>query len=81
MSSDLEKAFLAFHAARPKSGFRPETPDEWRALQLALEHMGYVTLRTSGVSEAMSRELSHATYGGRAGLKFIEIAFEEISHE
>jgi hypothetical protein len=45
MSSDFDRAFAMWDAARPTSGFRPETPEEWRRVLRANEEMGYAMFR------------------------------------
>ncbi|MGA0840399.1 MAG: hypothetical protein ACO3P1_10955 [Pseudomonadales bacterium] len=45
MSKHLRKAFDMFEAARPASGFRPETPEERGRLLRAQEEMGYAVYR------------------------------------
>ena len=77
MNKHLQKAFDAMAAAKPASGFRPESEAEWTALQKAQEEMGYAMFRSSGKSDVEARALAHALFGGNAGLMLLDIAFSE----
>jgi hypothetical protein len=83
MSHDhhFRKAMQMLEAAKPASGFRPETSDEWLNLLRAHEEMGYACLRQSGMQAAQARALSKAIYGSPIGLKLLDIAFSEAAHE
>jgi hypothetical protein len=72
------KAMQMLEDAKPPSGFRPQTPDEWLKLLRALEEMGYASLRASGLSDVEARELSHQTYGNPCNLLLLDLAFSEI---
>ena len=75
----FQKAFDAMAAAKPASGFRPESEAEWIALQKAQEEMGYAMFRVSGKSDVEARGLAHALFGGNAGLMLLDLAFSETS--
>ena len=45
MNKHIKKAMEMMKAAIPASGFRPETPKEWEALQLANEELSYAMFR------------------------------------
>ena len=77
MSDYLRKAFDMANAAKPASGLRPETTEEWKRLQAASEELGYAMLRQSGMSEAAARKLANEIYGGLAGWMMLDIAFRE----
>ncbi len=67
MNKHFQKAFAAMAAAKPASGFRPETEVEWVTLQKAQEEMGYAMLLSGGKSESEARALARAIYRGPAG--------------
>ena len=71
----FQKAFDAMAAAKPASGFRPESEAEWAALQKAQEEMGYAMFRSSCKSDVEARALADAIYGGAAGRLLLQIAF------
>ena len=77
MSNPYAKAFAMWDAARPASGFRPETAEEWRRVLRANEEMGYAMLRDSGVPDKEARDLARQIHGGLAGMLFLQIAFAE----
>jgi hypothetical protein len=75
MNKHFQKAIRAMEAARPASGFCPETEDEWLALQKAQVELGYAMFRDSGKSELEARALADVIYGGAAGRLLLQIAF------
>lgn len=77
MSKYLVEAIRRVEAARPASGFRPETPEEWARLLDASEYLGYATYRAHGMSHLEARRLSRLTHGGMVGRLLLEAAFEE----
>jgi len=77
----LKKAFEVIEAARPASGCRPETPQEWRNLHKASEELGYAMLRQGGLDEKAARKLANEIYGGVSGWLILDIAFREGKHE
>ena len=81
MNKHFQKAFDAMAAAKPASGFRPESEAEWTALQKAQEEMGYAMFRSSGKSDVEARALAHALYGGAAGRLLLQIAFSGCRHD
>ncbi len=81
MKKHFQKAFDAMEAAKPASGFRPESEAEWIALQKAQEEMGYAMFRSSGKSNVEARGLAEALYGGSAGQLLLRIAFSEVRHD
>jgi len=74
-------AFRAMEAARPASGFCPETETEWLNLQKAQEELGYAMFRDFGKSETEARALANVIYGGAAGRRLLHIAFSGDHHE
>lgn len=80
MNRHFQKAFAAMAAAKPASGFRPETEAEWARLQLAQEEMGYAMLRSDGKSDAEARAIAKAIYGGPAGRILLDMGFPEEPH-
>lgn len=81
MSSYRKKAFEMMRAARPTSGFRPETPEEWTRLLAALEVAGYAMYRDNGLSSKEARRLAKRTHSGPIGLSLLEIGFSEDNHD
>lgn len=81
MSADFERAFAMWDAARPASGFRPETPEEWRRVLRANEEMGYAMFRESGVPDEEARGLARQIHGGPAGFLFLQMAFTELADD
>ncbi len=81
MSKRLHKAFAAMEAARPASGFRPQTQAEWLAMLKAQEEFGYAMMRDQGKSEAESRAIARFIFGGKAGLMLLDMAFPEKDDE
>ena len=81
MKDHMRKAVEMMKAAKPASGFRPETPMEWSKLQRAQEEMGYATFRESGISHGEAKKLAHLIYGGAAGMILLELAFQDTNHE
>jgi hypothetical protein len=82
MSHDhhFRKAMQMLEAAKPASGFRPETPAEWRTLLRAHEEMIYACLRKAGKSDAQARVIAKQTFSSPIGLSVIDIAFSEAAH-
>lgn len=76
----FRKAMQMLEAAKPASGFRPETPVEWRTLLRAHEEMGYACLRQAGMQDAQARALAKQTFGSPASLILLDIAFSEAAH-
>ncbi len=77
MNRHFHKAEAMLRAAKPASGFRPQTQAEWLALLKAHEEKMYAVLRTAGQPAAQARAMAHAIYGGAAGLMLLDIAFKE----
>lgn len=75
MADYLRKAIEMLNAAKPASGFRPETPQEWDALLKANEELGYAMFRQQGISNTQARQLAKQIYGGQAGRLLLEISF------
>ena len=81
MDNLIKSAFERVGAARPASGFRPETESEWNALQAALLELGYAMFHANGMSAKKARELATTIYGGVAGRLLIELAFKDQKHD
>ena len=71
------KAMHALDAARPQSGYRPETEEEWNRLVAANEKMAIAMYMKLGNSKAKARELSRKTHGGEAGRLLLEISLRD----
>lgn len=74
------KAMLMLDAAKPASGFRPETPEEWEKLHRALEEMVYAYLRSVGMNDGKARTLARETYSSPGFLLLVDFAFSEAAH-
>ena len=81
MSKYLAEAIRRVEAARPASGFQPETPKEWARLLAAFEYLAYATYRDHGVSHFDAKRLSRLTHGGVVGRILLKTAFEGAEHE
>ena len=68
----MGKAIDALEAARPRSGYRPETEAEWSRLVAANEKMAFAMYWMMGKSKAKARELARKTHGGEAGRLLLE---------
>ena len=80
MNKYTKKAIEMMKAAIPASGFRPETPKEWEALQLANEELNFAMFRENGMTNSQARQLAQLIYRGPAGRLLLEIAFKDDSH-
>ena len=80
MDNFIKSAFEIVEAARPASGFRPETESEWNALQSALLELGFAMFHSNGMPTKKARELATTIYGGVAGRLLIDLAFKDHSH-
>ena len=80
MADYLRKAVDMVNAAKPASGLRPETPQEWDALLKANEELGYAMFRQQGMSNAKARQIAKQIYGGQAGRLLLELSFKGNSH-
>lgn len=76
MNKDLKKAVDMLSAAKPASGVRPETPQEWEALQLATVEFGYAMFKENGMTNTQARHFAKLIYGGPAGRLLLEMAFK-----
>jgi hypothetical protein len=81
MSKHFHRAMVMLNAAKPASGFRPETPEEWQRLLRAQEEMGYAINRKAGMPDKQARELARQIHGGPGGMLLLQIAFKESSNE
>jgi len=75
----VRKAMQMLEAAKPASGFRPETPDEWLKLLRAHEEMGYAMYRVAGLSDTDARQLARSTHGGSSGMQVLDIAYRDVA--
>lgn len=76
----FERAVEMLEAARPTSGFRPETTEEWLKVGHAVEEMMYASLVYSGKSEAEARALAQLAIWSPLGSVLLDIAFSESAH-
>jgi hypothetical protein len=81
MTNHLRKALRIMAAARPASGFRPETAAEWQKLQRAQVEMGYAMFREGGMPHAPAKELAREIFGGAAGMILLDLAFRDGHHD
>ena len=77
MNMHFRKGFAAMAAAKPASGFRPETPEEWAALQDAAVEFGYAFMRDFGLSHVQATDFAKNVFGGAAGRLIMDIALSE----
>lgn len=77
----LRAAAQKLKAAVPASGFRPQTPEEWKRAHEAMTEVGYGMFRLSGASHEQAQELARAIYGGQNGLTLLDAALREHGHE
>jgi hypothetical protein len=80
MNKHTQKAFEMIEAARPASGYRPQTEAEWSALQAASVELGYAMGIESGKTDTHARQIAQLIYGGPAGRLLLEMAFKDDSH-
>ena len=80
MNKHIKKAFEMIEAARPESGFRPQTESEWSALQAASVELGYAMGLESGMSEQQARQVAHIIYGGEFGRHLLDVAYKDDDH-
>jgi hypothetical protein len=71
----LTEAMQLLKAAKPASGGKPETHQEWEKLQQALEELSYAMFLDQGQSEAEARSLAHTIYDGAGGRLLMEMSF------
>jgi hypothetical protein len=81
MTDYLKRALLMVEAAKPASGFRPETPQEWNRLLIAFEELGFAMYCDLGKSTKEARRLTKQTHSGQAGLLLLQIGFGVYDHE
>jgi|GEM_PF-3558587 len=70
-----KKFIEIIEAARPASGFRPETEIEWRRLQRASIEAATHMYRAQGIPKAKARKISEFVNGGLAGRLLLEMSF------
>ena len=80
MSNYLRHAIAMVEAARPASGFRPETETEWSALQAATLELVYAMFRDNGMASRKAREVAEQLYGGSCGRLLLHAAFKDDEH-
>lgn len=76
MANYFNKAVDMLKAAKPASGLRPETPEEWDKLLRANEELGYAIFRDGGMSKSEARKFAKQIYGGQAGRILLEMSFQ-----
>ncbi len=80
MSKYLKEAKRQVEAARPVSGFKPETPEDWERALAAFEHLAYAIYRTQGMPHRAAKRLARVTHGGVVGRMLLEPAFNGEDH-
>ena len=75
MDRHSRRAMEMLAAAPPKSGYRPETEEEWRNVQRALEELGFAMFVNAGAPEEKARKAAHEIYGGLAGRVLMQIGY------
>jgi len=71
------KAMHALDAARPQSGYRPETEEEWNRLVAANEKMAFAMYLKMGQNKDKARALARMTSGGAVGRLLLEISLKD----
>lgn len=78
MSRRARCALHALEKARPASGFRPETEEEWARLQAAqLNYFAVMLEETQDLSRSEAERVARIVFGGIAGRVILEAAFRE----
>lgn len=77
MNKHTKKALEMVVASKPASGFRPETPQEWDALQRANEELGFALFKQYGMPSTQARHLAQLIYSGPAGRILLDLAFKD----
>jgi hypothetical protein len=80
MNNHINKAFEMLEAARPASGFRPQTESEWAALQAACVELGFAMCLESGMSKHQARQVAQIIYGGQFGRHLLDLAYKDDDH-
>lgn len=81
MSKQRRKAMQMLENARPASGYRPETPQEWSRLLIAFEELGVAMYCDFGLPIREARRLAKQTHSGHAGLLLLQAGFRDDAHE
>lgn len=77
MNKHTRKAMHMMEKAIPASGYRPETPQEWNRLLIALEEFGFAMYRDLGMSREEARRLAKQTHSGQVGLLLLQSGFRD----
>jgi hypothetical protein len=72
----MAEALHALEAARPQSGYRPETEEEWNRLVAANEKMAYAMYLKMGHPKDKARALARMTNGGVVGRLMLELSLK-----
>ena len=80
MNRYTKRAIDMMMAARPASGFRPETEAEWEILQKAVSELACAVYRNAGLPEAQARQIAYLIYATPEGRHLLDIAFSESKH-
>jgi hypothetical protein len=76
MNDYLRRAMEMMEAARPASGYRPESDEEWEKLLRATEEFSYALYREAGMPKPKARALAHLMHSGAAGMALLRAAYE-----
>ena len=76
----VARAFAKMEDARPRSGFRPETPEEWHKLAAAVWELFAEGQIAAGVDPVVARALSMELHASPLGWLVLDLAFRETSH-
>lgn len=77
MSKYIRRAVAMMEAARPASGYRPESDAEWQKALRATEELTYAMYRESGVPAKKARALAQLIHSGETGMRLLRSAFKE----
>ncbi len=75
MTKLMRQAIEGMEAARPKSGFLPETEAEWQKLQDAVKFLAYVQYIELGLPCKKAKELAEYIHGGVGGRLLLELGY------
>ena len=76
MKDYVRRAILMMEAARPASGYRPESDEEWQKLLRATEELSYALYREVGMPHKKARAVAHLLHSGAAGMTLLRAAYE-----
>ncbi len=79
MNELMQKASEKLEAARPRSGFLPETEAEWKKLQEAVKFLSYAQYRELGLPSKQAKEIAEYIFGGSGGRLLLELGYRLLA--